>query len=223
MRPRANTLYQNGIPLFKDRYYTFEFDAWADFPRLAEIKVEQDGSPWTNYSRIGFSYLTTTPEHFIYSFKMQESSDNNARIVINAGTSNHDVYFDNFSLTMEPLSEIESDNPTVTEFMLYPNYPNPFNPITTITFDIPKNGEVTLKVYDILGEEGRAFPEQGEESVHLLHIAPLLYWMALRHKIETLWPSFVDSDHHVDRRGLGDLCIQAMFRVAGAQKRGSAT
>jgi tetratricopeptide (TPR) repeat protein len=36
---------------------------------------------------------------------------------------------------------------------LYQNYPNPFNPSTTIKYQIPKPGMVTLKVYDILGRE----------------------------------------------------------------------
>jgi len=38
-------------------------------------------------------------------------------------------------------------------YELYQNYPNPFNPVTTINYVIPKNGLVTLKVYDILGKE----------------------------------------------------------------------
>ncbi|MGB3018870.1 MAG: T9SS type A sorting domain-containing protein, partial [Ignavibacteria bacterium] len=32
-------------------------------------------------------------------------------------------------------------------------YPNPFNPVTTINYDLPSDGIVTLKVYDILGRE----------------------------------------------------------------------
>lgn len=41
----------------------------------------------------------------------------------------------------------------VNSFNLEQNYPNPFNPNTTINYFIPKNGYVTLKVYDLLGNE----------------------------------------------------------------------
>ena len=38
-------------------------------------------------------------------------------------------------------------------FKLYANYPNPFNPLTTITFDLSKSQNVTIKIFDILGNE----------------------------------------------------------------------
>ena len=42
---------------------------------------------------------------------------------------------------------------TVKDYALDQNYPNPFNPITTISYQLPKDGIVTLKVYDMLGRE----------------------------------------------------------------------
>jgi hypothetical protein len=38
-------------------------------------------------------------------------------------------------------------------YKLYQNYPNPFNPSTTINFSLPVDGNVVLKVYNILGKE----------------------------------------------------------------------
>lgn len=48
---------------------------------------------------------------------------------------------------------VESDENIPSEYSLEQNYPNPFNPSTVIGFGIPKEGMVTLKIYDILGQE----------------------------------------------------------------------
>ena len=47
----------------------------------------------------------------------------------------------------------QTDQTIPANFELKQNYPNPFNPATTIDFALPRNAEVSLRVYDILGKE----------------------------------------------------------------------
>ncbi|MBN2011908.1 T9SS type A sorting domain-containing protein [candidate division KSB1 bacterium] len=49
--------------------------------------------------------------------------------------------------------EFDQPNTTPGAFALFPNYPNPFNPATTIRYTIPQTDLVTLTIYDVLGKE----------------------------------------------------------------------
>ncbi|NWF90117.1 MAG: family 16 glycosylhydrolase [Ignavibacteriaceae bacterium] len=40
-----------------------------------------------------------------------------------------------------------------SKYQVLQNYPNPFNPLTTISYQLPKDSQVTLRVYDILGNQ----------------------------------------------------------------------
>jgi len=62
-----------------------------------------------------------------------------------------------------------NNSPEITEYKLYDNFPNPFNPSTEIQYQVPNDGNVKLKVYNIMGQEVmtlvNGFKEKGMYSV----------------------------------------------------------
>jgi hypothetical protein len=63
------------------------------------------------------------------------------------------LVFSGISRPKELPTPVLNNKNAVKEFKLYNNYPNPFNPSTVIQYDIPRELNVTLRVYDVLGRE----------------------------------------------------------------------
>jgi hypothetical protein len=60
----------------------------------------------------------------------------------------------------------DKDTPPAYTYYLERNYPNPFNPVTTIKFGLKKRGHVTLKIYNVAGQLVRTLVNGVRDSGH---------------------------------------------------------
>ncbi len=109
-----------------------------------EVQRSFDGS---DFSTIGFvkGYGTTSEEHN-YSYIDKPNTAGAATIYYRLKQIDFDGS-SNYSSTLT----VKYDVPT--EFNLSQNYPNPFNPTTLIKYEIAKTSDVSLKVYNSIGQE----------------------------------------------------------------------
>jgi hypothetical protein len=70
-----------------------------------------------------------------------------------AGTVSSSIWRRPLSQMITVPTAVHETGIQIKTFSLEQNYPNPFNPSTNISFSIPKQSTVTLKVYDLLGKE----------------------------------------------------------------------
>ncbi len=80
------------------------------------------------------------------------SLEGNWTFYVDSLGANGRIYSSGLNLTSNASGRFDPDLlPSSTE--LYTNYPNPFNPTTTIEFWLPQPGEVRLSIYNVLGQE----------------------------------------------------------------------
>ena len=101
------------------------------------------------------------------AFSVQQTSDGGyilAGIRASFGTGDRDFWL--IKLKGNGVM-VEKDQPKA--YSLLQNYPNPFNSLTAISYQLPLSGHVSIKVYDIIGQEidtlVNEFKEPGEYTV----------------------------------------------------------
>ena len=80
----------------------------------------------------------------------------------------------------------ESKTPIISQFRLYQNFPNPFNPVTKIDFDLPKACKVRLEVFNAMGQRVATLVNEFRPSGHYCvvfngaSLASGIYWYRLQ-------------------------------------------
>ncbi len=108
--------------------------------------IENEKLKIENWNKIGFvsgGGTTNEPKDYSFTDRNLETGEYKYRLKQLDFNGNFE-YFE--------LAEVVSIG-IPDKYDLSQNYPNPFNPVTTINYDLPNDGIVTIKVYDILGRE----------------------------------------------------------------------
>ena len=107
-----------------------------------EIERSNDQNSWTKIGFVEGNGTTTEMNYYSYTDKSLE-----------VGTYYYRLRQMDFDGTSEYSSVVEAEITIPLEFSLAQNYPNPFNPSTKINFSLAFDSKVTLKIFDLLGQE----------------------------------------------------------------------
>lgn len=118
-------------------------------------------SPTGTFEKINQSLIPSS-EEMKYVFKDDEIEAGNTYYYV---LESVDVY--GLTERFEPLA-VTALIPK--QFTLHQNFPNPFNPVTTIKFDLPKSSPVVLKIYNVLGQEVRTVLQKDMMEAGFHHV-----------------------------------------------------
>ena len=101
------------------------------------------------------------------SFPVGLSLDRKGNIVLGGFSETLDWSIFNLIKYIQPgfkPDAVAEDFNKINSYRLYQNFPNPFNPITTVKYSIPKRSFVKIKLYDLLGRELKSLVSKEEDA-----------------------------------------------------------
>ena len=139
---------------------TYKRELTGDLPEYIKFIVESNEQTTANMYKVPYHHI----EHYMHEAGV-ELITGTWTIIATDGT--HDLSASNgpFTLTIDGSKLNISDSDLVPEtFVLHANYPNPFNPTTTISYDLPEQAQVTLGIYDLLGKQIKTLVNQSQDA-----------------------------------------------------------
>jgi uncharacterized delta-60 repeat protein len=128
-------------------------------------RLNPDGSPDTTFATDGWFMINlnnNSGTHYLTTCIPLANGD-----ILAAG---YDGDFLIVKLTQNPTGIDDNNLNQPNDFALYQNYPNPFNPTTSIQYQVSSISKVTLKIYDVLGNEIAVLVNaEKEKGVHTVN------------------------------------------------------
>jgi hypothetical protein len=151
--------------LQKGHTYEISFTAETSEPKDINIDIDQDYAP---YAPI-FSQTVTVSQWGVYGpyTFICEVDDPKTMFKFVVGGNKIPIAIDAVLVIDKLTTDVETTTARKpTEFDLRPNYPNPFNPETTIQYALTQNGRVRLSIFNPVGEMVSEFSEIQNAGLH---------------------------------------------------------